>query len=122
MARNTVGRSNRVHQDAWTYLASGSFDLAFLQETVVSAWAHDRWTVVAPPVRYWGSAIIATPAIAVEPLPGAANSLLDKHGYLAWAVLRTETDLVLGSVHSPVGTATLDDLAGLDPASITRPS
>ena len=123
MARNTTARATAVHSAGWDYLANADPDLAFLQETTVPNWARERWTIVAPTVRYWGSAVIARPSFALRDFAGPLTSRLERHGYIAWASLTLDSanQLTLGSIHAPVAVASADDLEGRDAAEVTRP-
>lgn len=68
LARNTLSKAK--HERAWHYLAALDPDIALLQEAVIPTWATDRWHVVLPPVRKWGSAVLAKPDLALEPFAG----------------------------------------------------
>ncbi len=48
-----------------------STDIALLQEVVPPAWARDRWTIEARPIRDWGTAIVAKPGLKLQRTPDA---------------------------------------------------
>lgn len=125
LARNTTSRSNAVHDRAWHLLAAMDPDIALLQEAQPPAWVRQRWDVVKAPTRYWGSAILAKPALHVSPFTGRQDEYWDASGYLASATvtLADGTSLFLGSVHAPlIHQLSSEQLAGFNPHEIKLPS
>ena len=124
MARNSVGRSTSVHNTAWDYLREMDFDVAAVQEVTVPPWATEHWIVVAPAVRFWGSALLARRGIDLQPSAEIGTTTLDRHGYLAWGELHgvASEPIQLASIHAPVGKATGNYLGDLVPEEIRRPS
>jgi exonuclease III len=104
------------HDQAWHYLAALDPDIALLQEVLPPAWARERWDIDFRPIRQWGTAIVAKPALKLrsdpEPVAYSATgtvSILDG------------LDLLVASVHTQVGVPSPEDYAGLDREAIRRP-
>ena len=125
LARNTTSRSNPSHERAWHFLAALDPDIALIQEAWPPVWASDRWTIVNAKTKYWGSAILAKPELALEPMDLERPTRWDKDGYLASGSIKLPDSrrLVLGSVHAPLmKSLTVEYLAGLDATAIKLPS
>lgn len=112
-----------THDRAWHYLAALDPDIALLQEVNPPEWACQRWTIEMPPIRNWGSAIVVRKGLQLTGFPGLSDSQLERHAYLATAtvILPDGTSLLVASVHTPIGEASPEDYAGLDPEAIRRP-
>jgi exonuclease III len=123
LARNTTSRSQSIHEGAWRYLASLEPDVALLQEVTPPDWAFERWSVVQPSASPWGSAIVARPELQ---LSGGQTDW--EGGFIQGVLLATGevtlaggTQLMLGSVHTVIGKAGDEAMAGHDPNVIKRP-
>ena len=112
-----------THDRAWHYLAALDPDIALLQEAHPPEWAREHWTIVMQPIRNWGSAVVAKRNLQLAPYPCLSDSQLERDAYLATATLTLAdgTPLLIASVHTPIGAASPEDYAGLDPEAIKRP-
>ncbi len=106
----------RSHDRAWHYLAALDPDIALLQEVLPPAWARERWDIEMRPVRDWGTAIAAKPGLKLR-------GVSDRNGDSAsgMVTLADGTELLVASVHTPIGKASPEYYAGLDPEAIKRP-
>ena len=93
-----------------------STDVALLQEVVPPAWARDRWTIEARPIRDWGTAIVAKPGLKLQRTPDA-----DAYSATGTVGLADGTELIVASVHTQVGRASPQDYGGFDPQAVRRP-
>lgn len=114
-----------THARALHYLGALDPDLAMLQEVLpdLPEWVLDRWTVVRRQPRLSGSLILAKPELELWDLPGEHPSFKGSDAYLATGTvtLPDGTSLLVGTVHTPIGKATDDELFGYDPEEIRRP-
>jgi len=106
----------RTHDRAWHYLAALDPDIALLQEVVPPAWARDRWTIEARPLRDWGTAIVAKPGLKLQRTPET-----DAYSTTGTVSLADGTELLVASVHTQVGKALPEHYVGLDPEAVRRP-
>lgn len=116
----------RTHERAWRYLEGLDPDLALLQEVHPPDWVPTRkgWTMVPGRFTKWGSVIVAKTALQLAAFVGPVEGRLEGVGYLATGTvaLPDGTSLLVGSVHTPIGEASEDDLGGRDPEALRRPS
>ena len=105
-----------THDRAWHYLAALDPDIALLQEVLPPTWARSKWDIEMRPVREWGTAIVAKPSLKLRGSP-------DRNGDSATGAmsLPNGTELIVASVHTPVGKASPEYYDGLDPEAIRRP-
>ena len=125
LARNTTSRSNAVHDRAWHFLAALDPDVALVQEAVPPSWIQSAWDIIKAPSHYWGSAILAKPALRLTALSPERETYWDRQGYLAsgTVTLPDARALFVGSVHAPLMKAlSAEYLAGYDPEAIKLPS
>jgi hypothetical protein len=123
MAHHSRGQPG-LHDQAWHYLLGLGPDLALLQETLPPGWVRNEGTLVCGPFKQSGSAIFS-PRFPIERFLLPSKSVLRPLGaYLAYGVasLPDGTDALVGSAHAVDRQATRVHLAGLDPATIARPS
>lgn len=122
MAANTTSKSRATHDRTWQYLAEMEPDVALIQEArpLDRPSLRDGWSIVHRPYRIWVSAVLAKAPLLLEPYEGTFEGVLDAEGYLATAAvtLPDGSDLLLGSVHTPIGPATESELAGRDPDEV----
>jgi endonuclease/exonuclease/phosphatase family metal-dependent hydrolase len=115
-----------THERAWRYLEALDPDLALLQEVHPPDWAVTRkgWTMVPGRFTEWGSVILAKTFLQLTPFQGPIEGRLEAVGYLATGTvtLPDGASLLVGSVHTPIGTATQEDLGGRDAEALRRPS
>ena len=114
-----------THDRAWDWLKAADPDLAMLQEVrpKLPEWVEERWTVVRRGPKYSGSLILAKPDLGLRELPGEHPRFKGSDAYLATGTvtLPDGTELLVATVHTPVGKATDDELFGYDPEAIRRP-
>lgn len=114
-----------THDRAWDWLKEFDPDLAMLQEVrpELAEWVHERWTVVRRRPKYSGSLILAKPELGLRELSGEHPRFKGSDAYLAagTVTLPDGTELLVGTVHTPIGKATVDELFGYDPEAIRRP-
>lgn len=125
LARNTYP-SDVTHDAAWRYLRDLDPDVALLQEARARLpdWVGATYEVARQPAQRWGSLILAKPKFQLLRWPGEQPRLQHSTDvYLATATIRILDDasVVVGSVHAPIGAASLTDLSGLDAKLIKRP-
>lgn len=116
-----------MHDRAWHYIAALDPDLAMLQEVrpQLPPWVYERWTVVRPQVKFFGSAILAKPDLRLASLPGQVGGVLGQEGYVvtAIAMMTGGSSMLVASIHAPARPATDGaHIDGLDPDAIRRPS
>jgi exonuclease III len=112
-----------THERAWHYLSALDPDIALLQEVHPPRWAHDRWHLLMRPTRWWGSAIAAKPSLTFAPLSDPSRTQDERGGYFATATmtLADGAEVVVASVHTPVGVVSAADYPGMEPDVMRRP-
>jgi hypothetical protein len=72
--------------------------------------------------KLWGSAIVAKSRLALTAFGGPSEGGLDE-GLLATGIVALPggSSLLVGSVHAPIGPASVEELAGRDPEAVRTP-
>jgi exonuclease III len=115
------GHDAARHERAWRFVESLDPDFALLQESVVPAWAAERWPFVLGSRRYpanpsrqdvaWGAAILARDPATTAFAPGDETPLI-RHLWGAVVVARTggASPMWLASIHSNAYSVRLNNL------------
>jgi hypothetical protein len=116
--------SPATHDQAWHFLLGLGPDLAFIQEALPPQWVRGHGELVHGPIKKWGSAIFSPRYPLERRSPPLSSNLHALGAYLALGVasLPDGVEAFIASVHARHGNATADQLAGLDPTFVRRPS